>query len=80
MGKKSNSFAVIVVSIIALIAAVSAAVYFITRYLDKKKRETYDFVDYCDDDDYDFLSDYDDCDCGCGCECDDCTDFGEDLA
>ena len=76
MEKKSNSFAVIVVSVIALIAAVAAAVYFISRYLDKKKRETYDFVDYCDDDDYDFLSDYDDC----GCECDDHIDCNEDLA
>ena len=75
MEKKSNSFAVIVVSIIALIAAVSAAAYFVTRYLKKKKRETYDFVDYCDDDDYDFLSDYDDC----GCECDGCVDCKEEL-
>lgn len=75
MEKKSTSFAVIVVSIIALIAAVAAGVYFITRYLNRKKKDTYDFVNSWDDEDYDFLSDYDDCGCECDdCDCDECDE------
>lgn len=74
MEKKSNSFAVVAVSIIALIATAATAVYFVTRWLNKRKQETYDFVDcYNPDEIYDFSDDDDDF-CGCVCDCDDCDD------
>ena len=66
MEKKGNSIAVVTVSIIALLAAISAVVFFITRYVSKKKKDCYDFVDCYDPDDiFDFCDDYSDCECGC---------------
>lgn len=66
MEKKSNSIAVVTVSIIALLAAISAVVFFITRYVSKKKKDCYDFVDCYDPDDiFDFCDDYSDCECDC---------------
>ena len=60
MEKKANSFAVITVSVIAVLAAIGTAVYFLMRYINKKNQECYDFADYYDPDE---MYDYDDCDC-----------------
>ncbi len=62
MEKKANSFAVITVSVIAVLAAIGTAVYFLMRYINKKNQECYDFADYYDPDE---MYDYDDCDCDC---------------
>ncbi len=71
MEKKANSFAVITVSVIAALAAIGAAIYFLTRYINKKNQECYDFADYYDPDE---MYDYDDCDCDCDCCIDDKAD------
>ena len=63
MEKKANSFAVIIVSIIAAVAAGMAAIYFITNYLKKKNQEKYDFVDCYDTDYCDEWCDDDCCEC-----------------
>ena len=70
MERRSNSIAVVTVSIIALLASIGAAVYFIMRYLNKRKKDCYDFVDCYDPDDiYDFSDDYSDCGCDDCCDC-----------
>lgn len=62
MEKKANSIAVVTVSIIAILAAIGTAIYFVMRYLNKRDQDCYDFADCYDPDE---MFDYDDCDCGC---------------
>ena len=64
MDKKSASFAVIVLSVIAAMAAVGTAIYFATKFLCKKQQPCCDYLEYDDFDDAAFCED-EPCECGC---------------
>ncbi len=64
MDKKSASFAVIVLSVIAAMAAVGTAIYFATKFLCKRRQPYCDYLEYDDFDDDSFCDDD-------PCECDD---------